>query len=308
MVGWIALRAGACQTNESKGDILKANSVTPTATGSLYSFRFGDAHFAVDANLGGRIVRFALSGRNILTGAAVDPANFGSTFWSSPQSDWNWPPPPEIDSAPYAASIDDAVLSLSGATAAGLGLAVEKKFSADSKAGVVSAVYSIANRGSQARQVAPWEITRVAAGGLTFFPMGEGGPRKGPQDLLSPTIVNGVAWFAYDAAAITADQKLFADGKEGWIAHVDGDLLLVKSFADTPTSQAAPGEAEIELYANAGHTYVEVENQGAYVNLAPGATTDWTVRWMLRRLDLASTPAKVGSAALLGLVRSLVRS
>ena len=308
MVGWLALPAGACQTNESKGDILKANSVTPTATGSLYSFQFGDAHFAVDAKLGGRIVRFALSGRNILTGAAVDPANFGSTFWSSPQSDWNWPPPPEIDSAPYAASIDDAVLSLSGATAAGLGLAVEKKFSADSKAGVVSAVYSIANRGSQARQVAPWEITRVAAGGLTFFPMGEGGPRKGPQDLLSPTIVNGLAWFAYDAAAITADQKLFADGKEGWIAHVDGDLLLVKSFADTPTSQAAPGEAEIELYANAGHTYVEVENQGAYVNLAPGATTDWTVRWMLRKLDLASTPAKVGSAALLGLVRSLVRS
>jgi hypothetical protein len=184
---------------------------------------------------------------------------------------------------------------------------VEKKFSADSKAGVVSAVYSIANRGSQARQVAPWEITRVAAGGLTFFPMGEGGPRKGPQDLLIPTVVNGVAWFAYDAAAITADQKLFADGKEGWIAHVDGDLLLVKSFADTPTSQAAPGEAEIELYANAGHTYVEVENQGAYVNLAPGATIAWTVRWMLRKLDLASTPAKVGSAPLLNLVRSLVK-
>ncbi len=171
----------------------------------------------------------------------MDPANFGSTFWSSPQSDWNWPPPPEIDSAPYAASLDGAVLSLSGATAAGLGLAVEKRFSADREAGVVTVVYTLANRGSQARQVAPWEITRVAAGGLTFFPMGEGGPRKGPQDLLSPTIVNGVAWFAYDAAAITADQKLFADGQEGWIAHVDGDLLLVKSFADTPARAGRSG-------------------------------------------------------------------
>jgi len=111
---------------------------------------------------------------------------------------------------------------------------------------------------------------------LTFFPMGDGGPRKGPQDLLNTTIVDGVAWFAYDAAAITADQKLFADGREGWIAHVDGDLLLVKSFADTLPAQAAPGEAEIEIYANAGHTYVEVENQGAYVSLAPGAATTWT--------------------------------
>ena len=300
-------RDDAGSTDASKGDTMNANSVVPTATGSLYSFQFGDTQFAVDANLGGRIVTFAFSGRNILTGPAVDPANFGSTLWPSPQTDWGWPPPAQIDSAPYAASIDAAVLSLSGATAPGLGLAVEKEFSADGKSGVVTVLYTLANRGSQARQVAPWEITRVAAGGLTFFPMGEGGPRKGPQDLLSPAIVDGVAWFAYNAATITADQKLFADGLEGWIAHVDGDLLLVKSFADTPTSQAAPGEAEIEIYANAGHTYVEVENQGAYVSLAPGAATTWTVRWILRKLDLAATPASVGSAALVDLVRSLVK-
>ncbi len=286
---------------------MKANSVMPVADGSVFSFHFGDTKFAVDAKQGGRVVTFALAGRNILTGPAVDPANFGSTFWSSPQSDWNWPPPPEIDSSPYAASLAGAVLSLSGASAAGLGLAVEKKFSADGQAGVVTVVYSIANRGSKPRQVAPWEITRVATGGLTFFPMGEGGPRKGPQDLLNPTMVKGVAWFPYDAAAITADQKLFADGGEGWIAHVDGDLLLVKSFVNTLPVQAAPGEAEIEIYANGSHTYVEVENQGAFVNLAPGAATAWTVRWMLRKLDLASTPARPGSAPLLDLVRSLVK-
>lgn len=286
---------------------MNANSIVPVSSGSLYTFQFGDTLFTVDANQGGRIVTFAISGHNVLTGPTVDAANFGSTFWSSPQSDWNWPPPPEIDSAPYVASLDGAVVSLSGATVTGLGLAVEKRFSADGQAGAVTVVYTIANRGGQARQVAPWEITRVAAGGLTFFPMGEGGPRKGPQDLLNTTIVNGVAWFAYDAAAITADQKLFADGLGGWIAHVDGDLLLVKSFADTLPAQAAPGEAEIEIYANAGHTYVEVENQGAFVNLAPGAATTWTVRWILRKLDVASTPASVGSAALVALVRSLVK-
>jgi hypothetical protein len=81
----------------------------------------------------------------------------------------------------------------------------------------------------------------------------------------------------------------------------------VKSFADTLPAQAAPGEAEIEIYANAGHTYVEVENQGAYVSLAPGAATSWRVRWTLRKLDLASTPASAGSAPLLDLVRSLIK-
>ena len=88
-----------------------------------------------------------------------------------------------------------------------------------------------------------------------------------------------------------------------WTAN----YLLVKSFADTSPAEAAPGEAEIEIYANAGHTYVEVENQGAYVHLAPGAATAWTVRWMLRKLDLAATPARVGSAPLLEFVRSLVK-
>jgi hypothetical protein len=323
MVGWLALWAAACETkadpfpaggtgdagatDEDKGDTVKPNSVVPAISGSVFSFQFGDTLFAVDAKLGGRIVTFSLSGHNILTGPAVDAANFGSTFWSSPQSDWNWPPPPEIDSAPYTASLDGTILSLSGVPAPGLGLAVGKKFSADGQVGAVTVEYTIANRSRQARQAAPWEITRVAAGGLTFFPMGEGGPRKGPQDLLNTTIVDGMAWFAYDAAAITADQKLFADGREGWIAHVDGDLLLVKSFADTLPAQAAPGEAEIEIYANAGHTYVEVENQGAYVSLAPGAATSWRVRWTLRKLDLASTPASAGSAPLLDLVRSLIK-
>jgi len=106
---------------------MKTNPVVPVANGSLYSFQFGDTRFAVDAKLGGRIVTFALSGRNILTGPAVDPANFGSTFWPSPQSDWGWPPPAEIDGAPYAASLDGAVLSLSGATAARSGPGCGKK-------------------------------------------------------------------------------------------------------------------------------------------------------------------------------------
>jgi hypothetical protein len=281
--------------------------IVPVVQDGLFVFRLDDTVFAVDARLGGRIVTFSLAGRNILTGPAIDPANYGSTFWSSPQSDWGWPPPPEIDSAPYCAKIDGTTLTLSGATAPTLGLGVEKSFSADGQTGTVTAKYTLKNHGHQARQAAPWEITRVAAGGLTFFPMGEGELRKGMQDLLKPVVHDGVAWFAYDASAITADQKLFADGREGWIAHVDGDLLLVKSFTDTGPAQAAPGEGEIEIYANAAHTYVEVENQGAYVTLKPGETSTWTVHWVLHRLDLKATPAKPGSAGLLALVHGLVR-
>jgi len=138
-----------------------------------------------------------------------------------------------------------------------------------------------------------------------FFPMGAGGVRKGSQDLLNVTIVGDVAWFAYDASVITNDQKLFADGAEGWIAHANGGLVFIKSFSDISLAQAAPSEAEIELFANGAHTYVELENQGAYAPIPAGGTSTWSVRWFVRPVP-ASIPTAVGSAALVDYVRSVI--
>ena len=282
------------------------DALTPTIDGSVFTFASGDFAFTVDAARAGRIVSFSLAGRNILTAPKHrEDNNWGSTFWPSPQSDWNWPPPVEIDPGSYSARVSGGMLSLASPVAPGLGLAVTKQFVFDEDQGVVAVEYGIVNKGTRARSVGPWEITRVAAGGLTFFPMGEGAPWKGPQELMPLEIRDGVAWLDYAKTMGTADQKVFADGREGWIAHLAGDLLLVKAFADTTPAQAAPGEAEIELYTDAGRSYIEVENQGAYVRLEPGAATTWTVRWYLRKLD-ASATAKVGSAQLLDYVRRLV--
>jgi Domain of unknown function (DUF4380) len=280
----------------------------PTVSGTVYTFTAGNIVFAVDAAKAGRIVTFSLAGKNILTAAKnSEDNNWGSTFWPSPQSAWNWPPPAELDPNPYSASLSGAVLTLASQTFAALGLSVTKQFSVDGSTGVVTIQYGLVNHGTQALSVAPWEISRVAAGGLTFFPMGEGLPSKGMQDLLKLQMSGGVAWFAYDAAAIANDQKVFADGHEGWIAHAGGNLLLVKAFSDIGAAQSAPGEAEIEIYTDAGHSYIEVENQGAYVSVAPGATSTWTVRWFLRQLD-ASVSVQPGSAELLSLVRGLIKA
>jgi hypothetical protein len=281
--------------------------VTPEIAGSVYTFTSGETVFAVDADKGGRIVTFSRGGRNAVTAPkSAGDLNWGSTFWTSPQSDWNWPPPAEIDPAPYAASLDGGTLTLTGSPSSTLELAVTKKFSMNRTSGNVTVEYGITNKGSKAHKVAPWEITRVAAAGLTFFPMGEGSPSKGKQDLLNLQIEGGVAWFAYDAAAIAREQKVFADGHEGWIAHVDNSLLLVKAFGDMPASQAAPGEAEISLYTDTAHTYIEVEDEGPYQEIAPGAGLSWTVHWSLRKLD-ASVPVQVGSAELLSTARTLAK-
>src|SRR5207302_8793432 len=139
--------------------------------------------------------------------------------------------------------------------------------------------YRVTNHGPVAFQSAPWEITRVHPKGLTFFPAGDG---IYPPSNLAVRADRAVVWFAYDAAAITDHQKLFADGREGWIAHLDGDALFVKVFEAVPRGAQAPGEAQIEIYANPAHTYVEVEQQGAYAAIAAGALLVWRVDWIVR--------------------------
>src|SRR5262249_24403360 len=152
---------------------------------------------------------------------------YGSTFWTSPQSQWGWPPVPEIDSAPFASMIDGEFVVMRGPVSPALGVSVEKRFSADRARGGVTLEYRLHNRGAGETRLGPWEITRVGPGGLTFFPTGTG---SFPPSNLTVREARGVTWFAYDAALITGDQKLFADGAEGWIAHVDGDVLFVKAF------------------------------------------------------------------------------
>jgi hypothetical protein len=81
--------------------------------------------------------------------------------------------------------------------------------------------------------------------------------------------------------------------------------LLVKTFPAVPRESHAPGEAQIEIYASPAHTYVEVEAQGAYEIVHPGAALTWQVVWLARRLP-AKLAVSVGSEALLAHVRALV--
>jgi hypothetical protein len=117
-----------------------------------------------------------------------------------------------------------------------------------------------------------------------------------------------MTWWAYDMTTVTEDSKLWADGAEGWLAHVAQGLVFIKSFADLQPAMAAPMESDVELYANApdmaAGRYIELENQGPYGMIAPGASVAWTVTWYLRKLPdgMAATP----SAALAQFVRDTI--
>jgi hypothetical protein len=91
------------------------------------------------------------------------------------------------------------------------------------------------------------------------------------------------------------NSKALADGT-GWLAQVTPPrLLALLASPDIQPADAAPGEAEIEVFTNGD--YVEIENQGALTALAPGDTSTWTVRWKLRPLP-AGTAVAAGDPGL----------
>src|SRR5215471_14365094 len=151
-----------------------SDPVKPVVREGRFLLEAGDAALEVDPSKAGRITALRLGGRNLLTGPDVDAGNYGSTFWTSPQSQWGWPPVPEIDSAPFAAAIEGDAVVMRGPVSAALAVSVDKRFSTDAARGAFRLEYRIQNRGAAPTRLAPWEITRVAPGGLTFYPTGTG--------------------------------------------------------------------------------------------------------------------------------------
>jgi hypothetical protein len=282
-----------------------ASPVRPTIDGGRHVLAWDDVRVEIDGATGGRVTALRLGGRNLLTEPTADAGNFGSTFWPSPQSAWGWPPLAEIDHGPYRAEVEPAAVTMRSAINPALGVVVEKRFAADAARSAVTFDFAIHNRGEAPVQLAAWQITRVPPGGLSLFPTGAGVDPPCPPSNLAVREALGVTWYAYDGAAVTDHQKLFADGREGWLAHVDGDAVLVKMFAIVPRAAQAPGEAQIEIYANPSLAYVEIEAQGPYETIAPGAALQWRVVWFVRRVP-SDVPRTVGSAPLLDFIRGAV--
>src|SRR4051794_6033280 len=257
----------------------------------------GELKMVIDASMGARITEFSLDGTNVLTGPDVDPENYGGTYWPSPQSCWCqsgtgcWPPIGPIDSRRYTGTIDPAsnVIQLTSGTALIVGfpdsaVTVTKQFTPVPTSGAVDVTYTLSNVSpTVAISVAPWQVSRVrATGGLTFFASTDGSVTytDGSDPAFTFADAGGRLW--YQSSVVATDSKALADGS-GWIAHVtEGGLLYLLAYPDIQLTEAAPGEAEVEVFTGPSADYQEIEPQGAYTAVPPGGTLAWTVRWKLR--------------------------
>ena len=262
-----------------------------------YSIQMNDLTMTIDSK-GGKILSFKYKDAEVISQIRF-PEAFGSTFWTSPQKEWNWPPVPEYDKQPYTIEMKGTSLVMKSNVSPRLKYSITKEFLPDAKDNAIIVNYTITNESDETRKVAPWEVTRVQNGdGLIFFDADVA--KITPPNLMDFKEEYGAAWYQPDVT--NQNRKINADGK-GWLAYATNGLLLVKKFQDLEPSQPAPNEAEIQVYVNRGKAHIELESQGAYTTLEPGKSLTWTVRWYLVPFDGAITPSK----ALLKKVKKLVK-
>ena len=291
--------------------VLTGAASAQTVQGSVddgFVIKAGNVTMTVSAKEGGKIMSYKYGETEMISQLRMQN-QYGSTFWTSPQKEWNWPPVTEFDRAAYndeshlckrTFGENTQSLFLTSQIGRKLPFQILKQYAPDPKGKFIRVSYTIINKGDESRKVAPWEITRVISDeeGLIFF--------DAPVESITPANLipfkgeSGASWYNFETGA--QNRKINADGK-GWLAYSANGLLMIKKFDDINPSQPAPDEAEIQVYVNQGKTYIELESQGEYKTLAPGEGFTWDVDWYLIPLKDKAIPSK----KLLKLVRKTIK-
>lgn len=294
----------------------QAQKVEPTTTGTgnaaRWTFTHGPVSFQSGPKRSGRIHAVQYNGANVLHMDTGSATNYGSTFWPSPQAGWQntpaWPPATNIDGANnnFTAEYADTTLFLRGATDNSNQVRINKAYWLNAADTSISMRFTLINTAATTKSWAPWQVTRLPAGGIYLFPKGEGAITGdlagGTRDSL------GHIWFKYDSSSnYSGTKKFYADGSNGWFAHLSKDrVLLIKKFTDTPLAQKAPSpENEIELYTDPNKKFVEMEPQGPYTAIPSGDSVVWDVKWYVRKMPDTTTVA-VGNVAILNYINSVL--
>ncbi len=255
---------------------------------------------SIDPFHGARIVSFSLDDYNGIVSSEKNGEYYGSTFWPAPQGDWNWPPPQAIDEGAYnkvgksyLSTIDDNLQVSAGK---------EIKIIENE---ITEIRYTLKNHGDTILNIGGWEICRVRPG-LSFFPLDTALNMK-ESNLPGVSILDSMVWYKYSHELHPVDgKKYFESGREGWLAHVGGGYLFLKTYADIDIDQLPPGHGEIELYTQGDDpAYTELEIHGPYMTLNPDEELEFIVRWKLYKIP-TEIIIEEGSVSLLEWTRGLV--
>lgn len=233
----------------------------------------GRSVMVIDAANGARITSLKFDTTEVLSQNSM-PNMYGSTFWTSPQKEWNWPPIHEHDMARYTVQEERGRYIMTSPLSEKIPLRITKTFSLSSDKHGFQVIYKLTNEGREARQVAPWEVTRVPGQGTIAFLCDV--KDIWPTGLMDFKQKGEEAQFVIDKKDL--QRKVNANGT-GYLRYMHNGVLLTKCFPDLKDGQAAPNEDEIQIYVHQNALYCELEEQGPYTQLLPGESLEWTVVW-----------------------------
>lgn len=250
----------------------------------------GFATLTVSPQQGGRMISLKADNMEFL---ALEPNNgdkvnaYGSVVWTSPQSEWNWPPLSQLNSEPYSVGCNKnrTAIVMTSEIEPKTGYQFVKSYSLGEKPETFKMRYQVINHSDKTKDVAAIENTRIDPVGLVFFPKGDTEANSGIFYPLEFQILNGLVWHKFEPEKIRQDHhKIMMDGKEGWLAYAKGSYLLVKHFQDSRANQAPETEREIEIFGHIDRTFAEIKHQSALHNLKPGESFEWEVEWQVKKL------------------------
>ena len=298
---YLALSFGLCTLNTLT---VQSQSITPIKSDNNCQFVVGDIFFEAAADYGGRISSFKIEDNEILFNDKSNGAStWGSVLWPSPQSEWNWPPIETLDSKPYTFEVQENRCRMTSNIASGIKMRFIKDYYAAIEDTSITIVYKIINEGNSTKNNAAWEVTRVPPSGLFFYPTGDASATSGLSEYVDE--IDGHSWYT-NQESDNGGQKFFADGSQGWYAHINADgYIFIKQFVDVANDKHAPGENEIELWLNSDKAYMELENQSAYAGIPAGDTLKYILKWYLRKLPDTLT-VEAGNLALVDFVEKTI--
>ena len=104
---------------------IKGQDVVPTKNEEIYSLEVANVKMEVDASFGGRIISYKM--------------------WTSPQSEWVWPPDKEIDENQYEANILGNKIYMLSDNVADLDITVSKYYYGNTADTSITIDYSLIN-------------------------------------------------------------------------------------------------------------------------------------------------------------------
>jgi hypothetical protein len=285
-------------------------------------------------DIGARVMQYDLGGYATLyvaadlIGQTHTPARGGLyqyggfKNWPSPQSKWNWPPPPTLDYGLYTYEIaadtpDSVAVFVSSPVEQWLApnIRFERRATIYKGTSRVRMQQTMINEGTASAEWGMWDITQVVvhhAGERdyenfwAYFPInpnsvfGSDGVR---WDKSSSAWKGEVTDGVYGVQFLPEGKKIFADSHKGWIAYANrrDSVVSVKTFGLFEGNYPDEG-AHVEVWINSSPAYMEVEVVSPVVrlsNAASGAnrytfTEDW---WLTRMVSPVLDVTPVGAQA-----------